>query len=151
MSQSNKPESKATAVNIQEEQEHEVVYHTNHHRIGEKFLEWTDIDPSIDSILESVTLYWLTATFPRAMYPYVQFFGESPRQSIIHGDPKYHIRKPMGYSWFPKELAPMPVAWVATTANLVWSRRHVSGGHFAAMECPEVLLGDIEAFVEELR
>lgn len=85
------------------------------------------------------------------MYPYVQFFGESPRQSIIHGDPKYHIRKPMGYSWFPKELAPMPVAWVSTTANLVWSRRHERGGHFAAMECPEELLADVEAFVEELR
>jgi hypothetical protein len=29
-------------------------------RIGEKFLDWTDVDPSIDTILEAVTLYWLT-------------------------------------------------------------------------------------------
>lgn len=28
--------------------------------IGEKFLEWTDEDPALDDILESVSLYWLT-------------------------------------------------------------------------------------------
>ena len=45
----------------------------------------------------------------------------------------------------------MPVAWVATTGNLVWSRRHDRGGHFAALERPEELLSDLESFVEELR
>jgi hypothetical protein len=29
-------------------------------RIGEKFLDWTDEDPTIHTILESVTLYWLS-------------------------------------------------------------------------------------------
>jgi microsomal epoxide hydrolase len=38
--------------------------------IGEKFLEWSDQDPPLDTILESVTLYWLTETLPRAIYPY---------------------------------------------------------------------------------
>jgi microsomal epoxide hydrolase len=38
--------------------------------IGEKFLEWSDVDPSLDTILESVMLYWLTEAFPRAIYPY---------------------------------------------------------------------------------
>ena len=38
--------------------------------IGEKFLEWTDQDPPVDKILESVSLYWLTDTFPRCIYPY---------------------------------------------------------------------------------
>ena len=28
--------------------------------IGEKFLDWTDADPSIHTIIEAVTLYWLT-------------------------------------------------------------------------------------------
>lgn len=39
-------------------------------RIGEKFLEWTDETPSLHEILASVSLYWLTDTFPRAIYPY---------------------------------------------------------------------------------
>ena len=41
-------------------------------RIGEKYLKWTDETPSLDEILASVTLYWLTETFPRAIYPYRQ-------------------------------------------------------------------------------
>lgn len=38
--------------------------------IGEKFLEWTDEDPTMDQILDSVTLYWLTDTYSRCIYPY---------------------------------------------------------------------------------
>jgi hypothetical protein len=44
----------------------------NGYRIGEKFLAWTDQDPPLDEILASVTLYWLTETFPRSIYPYRQ-------------------------------------------------------------------------------
>jgi Fe-S-cluster formation regulator IscX/YfhJ len=40
------------------------------YRIGEKFRDWSDTTPSLDKILEAVTLYWLTSTFPRAIYPY---------------------------------------------------------------------------------
>ena len=39
-------------------------------RIGEKFLEWVDDPLPPDTILESVTLYWLTETFARAIYAY---------------------------------------------------------------------------------
>lgn len=39
-------------------------------RIGEKFLVWSDEDPSIDTILDDITLYWLTSTFPRSIYTY---------------------------------------------------------------------------------
>lgn len=38
--------------------------------IGEKFLEWTDEDPELDAILDSVSLYWLTDTYARCIYPY---------------------------------------------------------------------------------
>lgn len=37
---------------------------------------------------------------------------------------------------------------MATTGHLVFFRQHDRGGHFAAMEVPEVLLKDIEDFVE---
>lgn len=45
---------------------------TNIRRIGEKYLEWVDDPLSPDDILESVTLYWLTETFPRSIYAYRQ-------------------------------------------------------------------------------
>lgn len=44
----------------------------------------------------------------------------------------------------------MPRAWTETTGELSFWRSHESGGHFAAMECPAVLLGDLEDFVEEV-
>ena len=40
--------------------------------IAEKFLTWADKAPSVDTILESVTLYWLTDTFPTSIYTYRQ-------------------------------------------------------------------------------
>jgi hypothetical protein len=41
-------------------------------RIGEKWLEWVDEPLSPEHILESITLYWLTETFPRSIYTYRQ-------------------------------------------------------------------------------
>jgi microsomal epoxide hydrolase len=40
--------------------------------IGEKFLAWSDVNPELDVILESVTLYWFTESGGRALYPYRQ-------------------------------------------------------------------------------
>lgn len=36
------------------------------------------------------------------------------------------VMKPMGYSLFPQEIIPMPLAWVKADvgANLVWCKRH---------------------------
>ncbi|KAF2099943.1 alpha/beta-hydrolase [Rhizodiscina lignyota] len=117
--------------------------------IGEKFLDWTDDDPSMDEILSSVTLYWFTETFPRSMYPYRQLF--TPGVIGAHEMPKWHIKKPFGFSWFPKELAPIPRSWAATTADdLCFYRQHEKGGHFAALERPEVLLQDLEDFIKQV-
>jgi microsomal epoxide hydrolase len=115
-------------------------------RIGEKFLEWSDKQPELDQILDSVSLYWFTSTFPRSVYPYRQFFGPNPEAIPL----KHPVEKPVGYSWFPKEIAPIPRAWVATTCNLVWYKHHNEGGHFAAMEMPKELLADIEDFVKQV-
>ncbi|KAK6384931.1 hypothetical protein LTS17_002494 [Exophiala oligosperma] len=136
--------------------------------IGEKFLTWTDTTPTVDEILTSVTLYWLTETFPRCIYPYRQEVVDTPvdwdkdeeaysrvydrgaDRYMNHANPDYHCRKPMGFSWFPKEITPTPKSWVATTGDLVWFRNHDEGGHFAAMEKPGELLQDVEDFVKQV-
>ncbi|PSK42949.1 hypothetical protein B9Z65_6903 [Elsinoe australis] len=97
--------------------------------IGEKFLEWSDADPPVDKILESI-------------------YGPE-RQAIQEKcKPKKPNTKPMGFSWFPGELVPTPISWVATSGNLVHSNRHSSGGHFAAMEKPAELFADVEDWVK---
>jgi microsomal epoxide hydrolase len=105
--------------------------------IGEKFLAWSDpgTTPSLHTIITDVALYWLSGCFPTSIYTYREM------KQLLYVD------KPIGYSYFPHELAPVPRAWVAKTGKLVWSREHDAGGHFAALERPEVLLGDVEEFV----
>lgn len=122
--------------------------------IGEKFLEWTDPTqkPSLDTILESVTLYYLTDTFPRCIYPYRNNFGtkKNPAASKPGAKTFNAGAKPMGFSWFPWELVPSPRSWTElSTDNLVFYRAHEKGGHFAALEGPEVLWGDVEEFVKK--
>ena len=65
-----------------------------------------------------------------------------------HDHPDWYIHKPFGYSYFPKELIPIPVCWAKETGNLVWSKVHERGGHFAALEEPEELLRDVEEWAE---
>ncbi|KAJ4154418.1 hypothetical protein NW765_015175 [Fusarium oxysporum] len=116
--------------------------------VGEKFLSWSDEDPPLEEILTSVSLYWLTDSFPTSIFPYRQRFD--PDYPGAHDHPKWKISKPLGYSWFPFELAPIPVSWVKTTGNLVFWRDHKRGGHFAALERPEELLKDFEEFIEQI-
>ncbi|KAF4632021.1 hypothetical protein G7Y89_g6112 [Cudoniella acicularis] len=111
--------------------------------IGEKFLAWSDQDPSLEQILESVTLYWLTETFPTSVYPYRGRF-EPPLKSATA-----YIQKPVGYSSFPKEITPIPKIWAEKEANVVFYREHDKGGHFAALEQPALLMEDVEEFVKQ--
>lgn len=39
-------------------------------------------------------------------------------------DPRWYIKKPLGFSYFPMELAPVPRSWVETTGNLVFWGQH---------------------------
>ena len=52
---------------------------------------------------------------------------------------------------FPKELARCPREWVKPSINVVRWTEMPRGGHFAAMEQPELLLDDVRAFFRDLR
>ena len=114
--------------------------------VGEKFLDWADEAISIEKILMSVSLYWLTDCVATWMYPYRERFSLPP----VAGNPDFYIHKPMGFSWFPKEIGAVPRAWIEKTGNLVFFRPHKQGGHFAALENPVVLLEDLEDFIASL-
>ncbi|KAJ6619460.1 Alpha/Beta hydrolase protein [Mycena sp. CBHHK59/15] len=104
--------------------------------IGEKFMDWTDEVPPMSTILEAVSLYWYTDTIARSFHPY--------------RDTTWRITKPFGFSSFPKEILPSPRAWIETTGVLVFYWEHAKGGDFAAIESPEALWGDVEAFVAQV-
>ncbi|RFU33849.1 hypothetical protein B7463_g2486, partial [Scytalidium lignicola] len=89
--------------------------------IGEKFVHWVDEPLPLDTILASVTLYWLTDTFPRSIYHYRESFP--PPKLMPAMDPRWYINKPLGFSYFPKELVPIPRSWIETTGNMVTGYR----------------------------
>lgn len=107
--------------------------------MGEKYLEWSDTDPSTTEILSSVTLFWLTNSMSTSMYPYREFVTvrgtsrllgpDTTRKQPALDSPARYIKTPVGYSWFPKVLIPTPVAWVKIMTNLVWSRVHSKVSH----------------------
>lgn len=144
--------------------------------VAEKFLDWTDptsfppdsspaeqallaLDPDegrvslrlVNEVLLSVSLYFLTDTPHRCLYSYRETYSADPQvpPRSSHAAPEYHVHAPktLGFSWFQLDVAPVPLSWIATTGNLVWSRSHARGGHFAALECPRELLADLEEFV----
>ena len=78
-------------------------------------MQWSDTNPPLDQILDDVTLYWFTESFPRAIYGYRQFFAPTPQ--FFHNDEAYYCKKPLGYSLFPEELAPIPVSIVAKVCH----------------------------------
>ncbi|KAF4996666.1 hypothetical protein FDECE_12344 [Fusarium decemcellulare] len=110
--------------------------------IGEKMIEWPDEEISIDDILTTVSLYWYTETMPRCIYTY--------RGTFVNGH-QYQFppfQKPFGYSWFMRELVPVPRKVAEKKGNLVFYRQLERGGHFAALERPVEYLQDIEDFIK---
>lgn len=116
--------------------------------IGEKFMDWTDDDPPLDVILESVTLYWVTRCAATSLWSYRQFYGPN---ADSHASKKWHLDKPFGFLWFPREINPLPKAWIETTGNLVYFKQHEKGGHFAAMERPQELWADVEEYLQVVK
>ena len=58
---------------------------------------------------------------------------------------------PTACALFPKELILVPRSWFERGHNLVRWTEMPRGGHFAAMEEPELLVEDIRAFFRTLR
>jgi hypothetical protein len=60
---------------------------------------------------------------------------------------------PLGYALFPKEINVPPRAWVERSAGsqLIHFTEMPRGGHFAALEQPQLLADDVRAFFRKLR
>ncbi|HET9644190.1 MAG TPA: epoxide hydrolase [Burkholderiaceae bacterium] len=117
----------------------------------EKFRSWSDCDGDLlsvytrDELLTAVMLYWATGAINSSFWPY--YTSRHGDWSAARG-PK--ITVPTGYLSFPKEIVRPP----RSLAERVFNIRHwtvaTRGGHFAALEQPDVLAQDIRAFFREL-
>lgn len=122
--------------------------------IVEKFQAWSDCggDPltrfPIDLLLDNIMVYWLTGTAGTATWLYRGAAQQQPR-ALPDGA---RVETPTAFAAFPADIAPTPPReWVERAFNL---RRYTTmprGGHFAALEEPDLLVDDIRAFFRPLR
>jgi hypothetical protein len=98
-----------------------------------------------DTFLTDVTLYWATGTIGSAMRIYREH-----RLAIEEMVPTPHLETPVGYADFPKEVAVPPFSWITQTYNIVQKTRMPKGGHFAALEQPDLLIVDIRKFFAKI-
>ncbi|WVQ81624.1 hypothetical protein IAT38_003748 [Cryptococcus sp. DSM 104549] len=113
--------------------------------VGEKYQAAMGKAFNEEMVLTILSLYWYSDCFPSCIYPYRYFMGIRRNEPSVE---KEYQPCPTGYSLFPREMTPAPVKWAEEVANIVWSKTHDEGGHFAALEVPELLLGDVEDFVK---
>ncbi len=89
--------------------------------------------------------HWVTQSITSSMRLYCETERWRPRTA----EPR--VETPTAAAIFPKELYKTPRAWAEAAFNLKRFTVFPSGGHFAALEEPEALLGDIRAFFKDLR
>jgi len=116
--------------------------------IAEKFGEWTDGGLSAvdrDQMLTNISVYWLTRTAGSS----ARLYYEAARSRA--SGPPAPSTAPTGVAVFPEEIA-APVRRLAEqTNNIVHWSEFDRGGHFAAMEEPDLLIGDIREFFRPMR
>jgi pimeloyl-ACP methyl ester carboxylesterase len=118
----------------------------------EKFRAWSDCDGDLESaigrddVLADITVYWVTGTANSASRIYLEAMRAGQFQPIAD-----RIEVPTGAAIFPKETVKSPRPWVEAAWNLKRWTVMPKGGHFAALEVPDLLVADVRAFYRELR
>jgi pimeloyl-ACP methyl ester carboxylesterase len=120
--------------------------------ILEKFRTWSDChgDPERlfgrDDLLTNISIYWLTNTASSSLRLY-----RETRLSTLTLKPGQRVLPPMGFARFPKEISRPPREWAERMFDVHRFTDMPRGGHFAAMEQPELLAEEIRAFFRPLR
>jgi epoxide hydrolase len=119
--------------------------------IVEKFRTWSDCDGdpenvfTRDQILTNVMVYWVTRTITSSLRLYWE------HQHVDAADPPPFVTVPTGVARYPKEVIRFPRAWVEQVYNVTYWADMPRGGHFAAMEQPELFVDDLRSFFRSMR
>src|SRR5687768_850843 len=104
-----------------------------------------------DSIVDNITLYWLTGTGASAARWYWEF-GRFLAAADAAGQAPPPVSVPVGFTTFPGEIWAAPRSWVETAyPGLAYFNAVDSGGHFAAWEEPELFSTEVRAAFRSLR
>ncbi|MGC2492086.1 epoxide hydrolase family protein [Candidatus Binatus sp.] len=120
--------------------------------IVEKFRTWSDCHGDVeksftrDQILTNVMIYWITQTINSSTRLYYE-----ARHHPWRLKPGTRIEAPTAVALFPGELVRPPRRWAERAYNVRRWTVMPKGGHFAAMEEPELLAKDVREFFREMK
>lgn len=123
--------------------------------ITEKYRAWSDCGGQIESrftrdhLLTNLTIYWVTQTIGSSLLPY---YGYRHHGGPLPPDAR--IGPPAGFAIFANEFQPAgrpPRELAERTYNVTRWAEYPHGGHFPALEEPQVLADDIRQFFRPLR
>jgi pimeloyl-ACP methyl ester carboxylesterase len=118
--------------------------------IVEKFRAWSDCAGDIertytkDELLTNITIYWVTQTIHSACRTYYEAMRHLP-QTLEK------IAVPTGVTQFPKDLVTAPREYGERFFNIQRWTEMARGGHFAALEEPDLLAKELREFFRPLR
>ena len=117
--------------------------------IVEKFRTWSDCEGDVersftkDELLTNVTIYWATQTINSSIRGYYEGMHS-------WSEPEPRLEAPVGLALFPKDNPP-PREMAERFFDVRRWTEMPRGGHFAAMEEPELLAEELQAFYRDLR
>ncbi len=114
--------------------------------IIEKYRAWSDCGGDVESVfskdelLTNISIYWFTQTITSSFRPY---FDTNHNPSP---PPWLPIPVPTAVAVFPADIARPPREFAERSYNVVQWTQMPHGGHFAALEQPDLLAADIRRF-----
>ena len=120
--------------------------------IVEKFRAWSDCGGDIeqrfskDELLNNIMIYWVTETISSSARLYYEDSHAAPQ--LKQGQ---YIEVPAGVATFPKDLTLPPRELGERFLRVERWTEMPRGGHFAALEEPELLVDDMRAFFHDLK
>lgn len=113
--------------------------------IVEKFRAWSDSDGQVektftkDELLTNIMIYWVTESAPSS----VRIYFENRLDAGLQG----RVEVPFACARFPRELfAVVPRQWIEAQYDVQQFTDMPRGGHFAALEQPQLLVDDVRTF-----
>jgi microsomal epoxide hydrolase len=117
--------------------------------ITEKFHAWTDCHGEIrnavswDTLLTNISLYWFSGSIGSSVRLYLESGAGQPR---ARGFPAASVTVPVGAAIYPREIMRPPRAWAERQYPIVHWYEADRGGHFAALEQPQLFAADLWQF-----
>ena len=127
--------------------------------IVEKFRGWSDCGGKIESrftkdeLLTHIMIYWATESIGPSFLPYFDFANANALTWMKEAMKKWtgSSKVPAAFALFPKDISQPPREWAERFFNVQRWTEMAHGGHFAAMEEPELLAEDIRVWFRKFR